>query len=69
MMKNQNLSQEQMFLMNGGMDTIEELTMEEMFEFAGGYGGSTGGSTGGGSYGGGSGSGSGSYNPYGGPHF
>jgi hypothetical protein len=67
MMKNQNLSQEQMFLMNGGMDTIEELTMEEMFEFAGGYGGS---SSGGGSYGGGSGSGSGStYNPYGGPHF
>lgn len=66
-MKNQNLSQEQMFLMNGGMDTIEELTMEEMFEFAGGYGGS---SSGGGSYGGGSGSGSGStYNPYGGPHF
>lgn len=64
-MKNQNLSQEQMFLLNGGMDTIEELTMEEMFEFAGGYGGP---SSGGGSYGGGSGSGS-TYNPYGGPHF
>jgi hypothetical protein len=66
-MKKHNLSQEQMFLLNGGMDTIEELTMEEMFEFAGGYGGS---SSGGSSYGGSTGSGSGStYNPYGGPHF
>lgn len=69
-MKKQTLSQEQLFLLNGGLDTIEELTMEEMFEFAGGYGGSSGGSTGG-TYGGNGGGTTGgpTYSPYGGPHF